>query len=133
MPEGKSPPIGRLRNLASVYLWVDIPIPGNANVDPNYMPVGQCWCQLKAKGDANLLGAQIFEANGGRSGTHTIFTRFREGLTIRHMLEIAGKRYRIVSVSEDDARRFIRIEAELWGDASIIGIPPSVPAHYDDA
>ena len=133
MPEGKAPPIGYLRNLAGVFEWTDVPQIGGAGVVPGYVQVAQCWCSIKIKAGETFLGAaQTGEATGPR-GTHTIRTRFREYLTTRHMLEIAGKRYRIVSVTNDDARRYTQLEAELYGDAAIIGIGPPIPRALEDA
>jgi hypothetical protein len=132
MPEGKASPIGYLRNLAHIYEWVDVPQIGGAGVVPGYIPVAQCWCSLKVKaGEMALLGAQTVEQQGPR-GTHTIRTRFREYLTTRHMFEIAGIRYRVVSVSNDDARRFTQLEVEQYGDATIIGIGPPIPRGLED-
>jgi head-tail adaptor len=126
MPEGKAPPIGRLRNFAEVFEWRDTPQVGGVNAVPAYLPVGKCWCSLKARGDMFIGAAQIVEQTGAR-GTHIVRTRFREDLTTRHMLEIAGLRYRVVSVRPDDARRFVELEVELYGDALVIGVPPTLP------
>ncbi len=124
MAEGKAPPIGRLRNYAGVYVWSDHAASLGPQVIPRYAFVNHCWCSLKARaGDMMLLGAQIDEATGPR-GTHTIRTRFREDLTIRHMLEIAGRRYKVVGVVNDDARRFTQFDCEELGEVEIIGGPP---------
>jgi len=132
LPEGKAPPIGRLRNYAAVFEWTDEPIAGNSSVTPTYAPRGHCFCSLKAKGDLWIGAAQIVEQNGSR-GTHVIRTRFRDDLTTRHLFEIAGNRYRILGIRPDDARRFIELEAELYGDAQLIGAPPVLPrTSWDD-
>lgn len=141
MPEGKAPPIGRLRNFANIFEWTDIPdVPASSAVFPEYRAAGSCWCSLRVRSGEMWLGAaQIVEQPGPR-GTHLIYTRFRPWWTIRHMLEIAGVRYRIVSVSNDDARRFTILEAEQYGDAAVIGRSPFLSqsdwddnqSHYDD-
>jgi len=124
MPEGKAPPIGRLRNFAELYDWVDRPQTSGPSAIPTYTLVARLWCSLKARvGDKYLFDAQIDEATGPR-GTHTIRCRFRQDLTVRHMLQIAGKKYRIVSINPDDARRFSILEVEAFGDAEIIQRPP---------
>ena len=125
MPEGRSPPIGRLRNFAAVFEWTDEPRAADANVVPTYRRVGACWCSIKTRAEMTIGAAQIMEQSGPR-GTHTIRTRFRTDLTTRHTLEIGDRRYRIVSVANDDARRFTELEAELYGDAATIGTTPPV-------
>jgi Phage head-tail joining protein len=125
MPEGKAPPIGRFRNFTKVFEWRDVPDPSGPEVYPNYVPVGQCWSALKEKADMALLGAALSESPlPSRSGSHTVRTRFRQDLTVRHMLEIEGKRYRIVSVQNDDARRYTMCEVEEFGDMLIIATDP---------
>jgi hypothetical protein len=127
MAEGKAPPIGWYRNLAAVFEWRDMPIDNDASVTPTYVLAARCWCSLKVKaGEMYLNGAQMGEAQGPR-GTHTIRTRFRPTLSTRHMFEIAGTRYRVVSVSNDDARRFTQLDVEQYGDAVVIGAPPQPP------
>jgi hypothetical protein len=135
---GKAPPIGQLRNFARVYEWQDIPVSGGPSVNPGYAPIGSCWCSLKPRiGEQMLLGAQIDEASGPR-GTHIIRTRFRAEWTVRHMLEIARRRYKVVSVNNDDARRFSSLEVEEFGDLTIIAaLPPRTiwdegDSHWDD-
>lgn len=124
MPEGKAPPIGRLRNYAGVFVWTDVAQSEGPSAIPRYQQIGHCWCSLKVNaGEMMLLGAQIDERAGPR-GTHTLRTRFREDLTIRHMFEIAGKRYKVVGVVNDDARRFTQFDVEEFGDATIIAQPP---------
>jgi hypothetical protein len=133
MPEGKAPPIGRYRNYAEVFEWVDVPQIGGPSVVPGYIPVSQCWCSLKVKQGEMFLGsAQIGEVSGPR-GTHIVRTRFRQDLTLRHMLEIAGMRYRVVSVSNDDARRFTQLEVEEYGDANVIGVGPPIPLAMENS
>lgn len=133
MPEGKSPPIGYLRNFASVYVWSDEPEVGGPSVTPHYVLVNQCWCSLRSKGDVAHGGADIVESNlPSRSGTHVIRTRFRDDLSLRHMFEIAGNRYRVVAVRNDDARRFTELEAELMGDVTVIAPAPPIPRGLED-
>ena len=123
MPEGRSPPIGRFRNRAHLLVWRDTPIAGDPMVQPGYARVGRLWCSLRVRaGEMTVNGVQREEAPGPR-GTHMVQTRFREGLTTQHMLEIAGQRYKVVSVHNDDARRFTQLEAELYGEADMIGAP----------
>ena len=97
MPEGRAPPIGRLRNFADIFEWQDVPHGSNSSVTPAYTPAGHCWCSLKARGDQMLGAAQVVEQSGTR-GTHVIRTRFREDLSTRSMLEINGQRFRVVAV-----------------------------------
>lgn len=130
MPEGKSPPIGRLRNFAGVFEWIDQPQTGGPSVVPGYAPRGQCWCSLKPFGDQLLLGAQIVEASGIR-GTHLIRTRFREDLTVRFMFELKAhgtrNRYRVVSVRNDDGHRYTECAVEELGDVTVVGTAPPIP------
>jgi hypothetical protein len=131
MPVGRAPPIGQLRNFADVYEWSDRAM-NDARVTPDYVLRGHCWCALRSKGDQFIGGAQIVEQAGPR-GTHVIRTRWREDLTTRHLFEIAGLRYRVVAVRPDDARRFIELEAELYGDAQMIAAPPVIQTSgWDD-
>ena len=132
MPEGKAPPIGRLRNAAAVFEWVDVPQISGPSIVPGYIPRGHCWCSLKPRGDQLLLGAQLVEAALPQArGTHIIRTRFREDLTIRHMFEIKAhgtrNRYRVVAVRNDDARRFTECEVEELGDVTVVGTAPPIP------
>ena len=137
MPDGKSPPIGRLRNFAGIYEWVDVPQISGPSVVPGYIPRGECWCSLRPRGDQLLLGAQI---NGSPlptpRGSHLIRTRYREDLTIRHMFEIRAhgvrNRYRVVAVRNDDARRFTECEVEEMGDVTIIGAAPPIPRGLEE-
>ena len=124
--DGKAPPIGRLRNFAGLYVWIDQPDVGGPMAIPNYRFVAHCWCSLRVNaGEKMLLGAQIDERTGPR-GTHLIRTRYREDLTIRHMFEIGIKRFRVVGVRNDDSRRFTELEVEEFGEATIVA--PRAPA-----
>jgi Phage head-tail joining protein len=132
VPVGKSPPIGRLRNYAAVFVWKDEPMLNDPGATPVYTPAGHIWCSLKERsGDVVWGAAQILEAVGPR-GTHTALTRFRADLGSRHMLEVDNIRYRVISASRDDARRYMALELEQYGDKDIIGAPltpvaPSLP------
>jgi hypothetical protein len=133
VPLGKSPPIGRFRNYTQVYEWHDTAHPGAPGVVHNYTPIGTCWCSIKIRSGEMWLGAAQIDAEYGPRGTHIIQTRFREDLSTRHTMVIAGKRYRILGVRNDDARRYTEFDAELYGDADVIGAPPTTaPSGWDN-
>ena len=47
------------------------------------------------------------------------------------MFEIAGQRYRVISVMNDDARRYTQCDVEMWGDATKIGVVPGPIPYWD--
>jgi len=133
MPLPKAPPIGKLRNLAVIELWRDEPMAGEQSY-PTYQPVGQAWCSIEPKIGEQIWsgGVAVLENVDGGRATHVLTMRYREDLTHEHHLVVNRMRYRIVRVQRDDARRYVRCDCELYGDSSMVGVPPIIPKALDD-
>ena len=61
--------------------------------------------------------ARVLAERAGAVVTHRIRIRARDDITTTHRLRAGARRFRIVSVRDDDpSGRFLRIEAEEWRD-----------------
>lgn len=123
MPLPKSPAIGTLRNLALIQLWRDVPVPDDEQSLPGYADVGQAWCSIVATAGDVLWSGGFATAE---RPTHVLTMRYHGDLTHEHHIVVAGQRFRILRVQKDDARRFIRVDCELYGDASMVARPPAL-------
>lgn len=115
----KPPPIGQLRNLATIFAWKDLPTAGGQAL-PTYARVGQAWCAVNPS-----LGHVVLSGGVGvtEAGTDIVVMRYREDLTHEHVLEVKGQRFRINRVLPDDRRRFVVCHCELYGDQDQIALP----------
>lgn len=135
MPQIKATPIGRLRNLCTIYAWKDMPVVANGQAFPEYTSIGQEWVAVDPQaGQMMMSGAFAVGEVGFGAGTDVFIMRYREDLTHEHLIEVKGQRYRITRVLPDDRRRFLTIHCEIYGDSSRVAIPrPPVPLLLDRA
>jgi head-tail adaptor len=125
MPLPKAPPIGRLRNLAEIQLWRDVPVTDDEQSRPLYTVIGSAWCSIEASSGEVMWGGGFAVAE---RPTHVLTFRYREDLTTEHHFVVNGQRYRAKRVQKDDARRFVKVDAELYGDASMVALQPALVA-----
>jgi head-tail adaptor len=129
MPLPKAPPIGRLRNLAEIQLWRDVPITDDEQSKPLYTVTGSAWCSIEATSGEVVWGGGFAVAE---RPSHVLTFRYREDLTAEHHFVVNGQRYRAKRVQKDDARRFVKVDCELYGDASMVALPPVLVAPLYD-
>lgn len=122
MPLPKSPAIGTFRNLALIQLWRDVPVDEEQSL-PGYVDIASAWCSIVATA-GDVLWSDGFAT--AERPTHVLTMRYREDLTHEHHIVVAGQRFRILRVQKDDARRFVRVDCELYGDASMVARPPAL-------
>jgi hypothetical protein len=125
MPLPKAPPIGRYRNLAEIQLWRDVPVTDAEQSKPLYTVTGTAWCSIEASTGEVMWGGGFAVTE---RPTHVLTFRYREDLTTEHHFVVNGSRYRAKRVQRDDARRFVKVDAELYGDASMVALPPVLVA-----
>ena len=129
MPLPKAPPIGRLRNLATIQLWHDHAVPEVQSM-PLYTDVGQAWCSIEATSGEMVWSGGVAVTE---RPTHVLTFRYREDLTHEHHIVVNERRFRILRVQPDDARRFVKVDCELYGDAAMVAVmPPLLPVPLGD-
>jgi head-tail adaptor len=125
MPLPKAPPIGRLRNLAQIQRWRDVAVTDDDQSLPLYSEAGYAWCSVEALSGETIWGEGYATAEGV---THLLTFRYREDLTTEHHFVVKGQRYRAKRVQPDDARRFVKVGCELYGDSAFVALqPPLIP------
>jgi len=85
---------------------------GTGGVTRSHQAVATLW----AKVETVSARAAIVADSAGANVTHRITLRTRPDVTTRHRLTAGARVYRIVSVRDDAARRFLTITAELRGE-----------------
>lgn len=110
----RAPRAGELHHRVRILTWRDQPT-GEAAATPEFEFAATCWARLEPVGEVILQGSR----NAGDQVTHRMFVRRRTDLTVRHVVEHDGKRYRVRRVTElSGERRFTVAMLELWGDAA---------------
>lgn len=107
------PRIGALRDRVTLRLWEDTAT-GEAAATPVFTDVATLFGRLEPIGDGIFFGAiQV-----GTGVTHRLWLRHRSDLTVRHVVEHGGQRYRVRRVSDlEGAGRFTLALLEHWGAA----------------
>jgi len=85
---------------------------GTGGVTRSHQAVATLW----AKVETVSARAAIVADSAGANVTHRITLRTRPDVTTRHRLTEGARVYRIVSVRDDDTRRFLTVTAELRAD-----------------
>mgnify|MGYP000029219167 CR=1 FL=1 len=110
----KAPRIGQLHHRVAILTWRDTPT-GDAATTPEFTRAAACWARIEPVGEIILHGS----VNAGEAITHRVFMRRRTDLTVRHVIEYEGQRYRIRRITDlSGERRFTVASVELWGDVA---------------
>ena len=106
------PRIGQLSARVKLRLWKDEPAAGGG-IEPGYADVATLWAKIEP------VGAGIYHSGMqvGKTVTHRIFIRVRPDVTSDHVIEHAGRRFRVQRITDLDGR-FTVIEAEEEGPAT---------------
>lgn len=110
----KAPHIGQLHHRVRILTWRDRPS-GTSAATPEFTRFDECYARIEPVGEVIRHGS----INAGESVTHRMFVRYRKDLTVRHVVEHGGQRYRIRTVRDlSGERRFTVAMLDLWGDAA---------------
>lgn len=85
---------------------------GAGGVTRSYTPVMTLWASVEPVSARNSVVADAF----GATVTHRIVIRRRAAVTTRHRFVEGERIYRIVTLRDDGARRFLVIGAEARAD-----------------